>query len=533
MARLYEAKTPAYHSIQFFLRLWKYTMNLVSVIVAMVAFSASPAMSAAIEQYDNNCANEYDAKLLNLMDLIQTYQKNTAGPFHSKTRALPIVSKLARAAYYHVNTHHQPASGETGCDLASTVKHCHDLGNKPLKGTSTTTYRHDGTSTSFQLNETPPSDAKSWVEKVTDFTCAKAEVITVWTDASEFETSESGVGSMKAAFNADCATSACSADNTNKFGNQNKVALAASGSSDMSAMGMYIYGRLAVIYMAKISNFQGSSLVQCRWTDGIPAFNKRCDSASRYVVNGVQTADPGAVNSKLLLTALLKLTVQRNEHIDDSAEMTTAETVGQLAYYRAKVMANTDWCYQNVCAHTQPWTSIKGVHSCLTTNQGPAVSATTTCPGSVAADSFWTGLQDAYKQNLNQNALALGIDNGSSSTAQPACKEWVIAKTEAQGVLTQSDLYRMLGTKVWDDQTFREGRWRAAAARVEGRIGVAVLCSSAPRTTWGGDCPATRFVARTTTSTTTTPTSGSGSGGTSRAILLFSLGAIGLATVAP
>eukprot|EP00918_Siedleckia_nematoides_P003553 GHVU01008017.1.p1 GENE.GHVU01008017.1~~GHVU01008017.1.p1 ORF type:complete len:382 (-),score=30.80 GHVU01008017.1:288-1433(-) len=322
------------------------------------------------------------------MRLVHEHQKadySRANPFRGpKTPRLPFVGILSRAAHYHGTTHMdavEEAGGIGFCDQHKGHQTCHDVGLLPVKTLLTTTeftYSDFG-SYSFKLNQDPPVltvnggsanpsyelDGITWIRRVTnrdiDSIPRPLAIVTFWSN----ETTPTAA-SITAAFNTNC-TAGCSGG----IGNQNKELLTAQESGQYNAMGAYVAGRLAVVYMTKLSSHVVSEMWQCSPLVGLPAFNRRCHSKSRYDAQSPTASDADQELSYKLLTTVNDLLMASNVAMMKPPQWDEKST--QLAYYRTMSLSHMDACSFDRCSELDKvkWMSIRGVHSCATSSKGP------------------------------------------------------------------------------------------------------------------------------------------------------------------
>eukprot|EP00918_Siedleckia_nematoides_P038360 GHVU01083360.1.p1 GENE.GHVU01083360.1~~GHVU01083360.1.p1 ORF type:complete len:1018 (+),score=142.92 GHVU01083360.1:978-4031(+) len=426
-------------------------------------------------------------------------------PF-TRPRVVPVLDRLSRSAYYHAMTHASAADAfdhlNTKC--ASTWgpgwSSCHDKGVVAIESTDSTTFTHDNGTTTFVINSPEDTgasfDSKAWVEKTSGYTSDgvdKPHVVAIWADGIAFTNT-----SITSIFEKDCSSLACKGA---AAGHQNKEYLVAQETRDYNALGMYIYGRLAVVYFAKLTNIRDHSTeVHCDSIAETFAFNLRCSPESRYdSTTSIPSKDPKQPISFELLGQAMRKLVKENTRVS-WASLRTPEAVGAIAFYRAIGLSQMDSCFNSVCSNTAKWSSIRGVHSCESEGWGPPqqemMPVTVTCPNATAG-ALSDSLYDSYKKDLNGNALSLGVHAVGSPALPPHCKEWVVGKPfgfghsgssmmnlQPQEISTLLDYVVGTGDLDWSTT-----RFQSAGAWVDGRYGVFVACEEADeRGTWG-ECP--------------------------------------------
>eukprot|EP00918_Siedleckia_nematoides_P003557 GHVU01008021.1.p1 GENE.GHVU01008021.1~~GHVU01008021.1.p1 ORF type:complete len:669 (-),score=93.94 GHVU01008021.1:208-2181(-) len=442
-----------------------------------------------IAEYNQTCTGADGATSM-LMEVAHEYMRNSdvaGNPWRFNPRPLPVWDKLSRAAYYHVMTHWDKADTATGCDMTSASTSCYDVGSRAAKAKTDKEYLHDDDTTVFRLDDAEDCGCSftptAWLEKTTNLTVDSnypPKVITVWSDGLTFDRN-----SVAAAFNRDCVGSRCS---TSARGNQNKHELVSWENGQHNAMGVHVYGRLGVIYIAKLTgNFNAETEVGCRSLPYVYAFNRRCNPSNRYGTGHSAAPDPHAIISKQFTEYMLNKYYSIQPHNSTTLEM--PERVAAVAYYRAKALEQVDWCYKNRCTNKVPWMHTAWIRTCEAgTAGGPSQYGTVTCPTKQSSL-----LNDAARRSFNENARVLGV-HGETSETLPNCRHWVLAKTALEGNIVPSDFQVLFNQHAEIGEDFRRySTFKVGGGWIAGRTAVFVVChdEAAASGAWGPSCPMT------------------------------------------
>eukprot|EP00918_Siedleckia_nematoides_P042897 GHVU01093754.1.p1 GENE.GHVU01093754.1~~GHVU01093754.1.p1 ORF type:complete len:519 (+),score=55.89 GHVU01093754.1:1871-3427(+) len=495
--------------------------QLLLVIVALCVggfFNAQGQTIDGTTDYDNFCNSNTGQGNTNrhLIDKIWEYQRTaSSGPHVGKLRPVPVLNALSRMAYYHVLSHAYSAALQGDRCNPCNQNHC-SAAVKFVNAAAATT-------------EVALNQARSWddINDRFDNTKIAGETLIFPTTASDsavtiFWHHDDGIGLIGPCMmpvwtneRVDLAFESAVTLNE-KPGNIGKANLRL----DYNVMGVYMLGRLAVVYLAKLSSGELAKAMEnqplCSSSFVVPAFNMRCDPEGRYDLPGAALGsaplpDPHAIESWKLASKVSDWMQTNNGQT--SGALPLAETVSSVAYYRAIALAANDFCWSSSCAGKNP--ALQNIPtiascSCIINGMGPKQPGTATCVASEVPGSCSSGFDKlgnlGPQATIKQTQTAL---NYSSSFNDMDCKEKkLLQEKKGSEPMTADQAMELFTAAIQDDDEFKKVEAKSFGVWIYDFAAVVVVCTDFKPydvLCTSGGIPDLPQLNETTSSTATTP----------------------------